>query len=111
MSSDDDEPPFLLEPIAPVSVPPFLRVIQPERARMPLLPGNHGPVSEIFRQAALDALHTYGEQVAALSDAVRSIPDDDGVADELISRILATQNTVGDFLRLFRQNRECQGQG
>jgi hypothetical protein len=53
---DTDGVPPLLRPIAPSAVPPFLRTIEPEHQRMPLQPGSHGPVAEIYRQATLSAL-------------------------------------------------------
>lgn len=109
MNDTDDLPP-LLEPIAPSTVPPFLREIEPERMRMPLEPGAHGPVAEIYRQATLSALHALSEEVATLSDAVRAVPDDDELADKFIGRLLAAQNLAGVFLQRFRGSREAQGQ-
>ena len=109
MSETDDVPP-LLEPIAQSTVPPFLRSIEPERMRMPLQSGTHGPVAEIYRQATLSALHALSEEIDALSDAVRAIPDDDGVADGFIARMLVVQNTAGLFLERFRNSRDAQGQ-
>lgn len=109
MDDTDDLPP-LLEPIAPSKVPMFLRRIEPERLRMPLQPGAHGPVAEIYQQATLSALHALSEEVATLSDAVRAMPDDDELADKFIDRILAAQNVAGVFLQRFRGSREAHGQ-
>ena len=66
--------------------------------------------SQIYRQATLSALYALSEEVDALSDAVRAIPDDDAVADQFIARMLTVQNTAGAFLERFRNSRDAQGQ-
>jgi hypothetical protein len=49
------------------------------------------------------------EEVDALSDAVRAIPDDGAVADQFIPRMLSVQNRAGEFLEHFRNGRDAQG--
>jgi hypothetical protein len=91
--------------------PAFLEPVVAERERTPYEPGNHGPRSEASRLVCLHHLERAHENLSTLSDVVRSLPDDDEVADLVIERLLIELCRAGGELEAFRRLRECAGQG
>jgi hypothetical protein len=90
--------------------PAYLLPPDIEREPAPLMAGAHGPVSDIFRMATLDALHDARGSLDALTDIIRACPDDDALADAAISRFWSAQDRAGGFLVMFRNSRDAQGQ-
>lgn len=93
------------------SPPAFLEHVVAERTRAPYEGGSHGARAEASRLASLHYLERAHDELAALSDALRTLPDDDGVADALIERLLLELSRAGGELDAFRNLRECVGQG
>jgi hypothetical protein len=91
-------------------IPAFLLPPDSERELAPLMPGAHGPVSDIFRMATLDALHDARGSLDAFTDIIRACPDDDASADAAISRFWSAQDRAGGALVMFRNSRDAAGQ-
>ncbi|RYF12762.1 MAG: hypothetical protein EOO77_16915 [Oxalobacteraceae bacterium] len=95
----------------PDQIPTYLLPPDGERDPSALMPGAHGPVSDIFRMAALDALQAARGYLDALTDIIRTCPDDDALADTAIKQFSAAQDRAGGALVMFRNSRDAQGQG
>jgi hypothetical protein len=94
-----------------MALPPFLEHVVAERIRTPYEPGHHGIRSEASRIALLSYLERASDQLAILSDVVRTHPDDDEMADLVIDHLRLELDRAGAELDAFRNLRECAGQG
>lgn len=94
-----------------MTLPAFLEPVVAERLRTPYEPGNHGARAEASRLACLSYLEQAHENLAILSDVLRTHPDDDEMASLVVERLDLELNRAGAELEAFRNLRECAGQG